>query len=280
MISTVQLLSQKPTRPTQTRFESEDGQPMRRRDRRRKSEDGGDFSLIEFGETFKPTKELVDLRKEGAKARLKVIRAYTSALASGNGKPNFARLEKLLRGPLSLATQLQIQYQEAEVRAREDHRKRVEEASRRIGEHQEAERSPMVFKLGGPTVEFLRFEEDEEGIPRPKEFRKTETLKFLGRTRDEQRSASEARKAKLRRERRERREMWRRRRIAAVASTIRAEAEEAFADDDISSENFRSLTKALAEIQESDNPMETAAEAFADDLIDRVQYHALKGVCR
>lgn len=256
MTSVLQLLSRgQEKRPAQVYLEPE-GKLPRRRQRRLRGNNDEDF-FIDITERFQPTKEMLALRKEIAKARLTVARAYNRLFANSNGTPNFKSLEKF-QGLTGKVTLLEIKYQEIGVTAREDHCKKRDEKRCAIGEQKENAAHPWPEK----ALRLSRINAD------------------LDKTRAAQRAESEHRKAELRKERRERREIWRRYRLTATISVIAVEAEEAFADDEISPEEFRGLSKALAEIRNSQHPAEVAAEAFADDLLTRDQYLALKRTLR
>lgn len=253
MIPVIQLLSRRREKqPVQVHLEPE-GKMPRRRQRRLRGQNNEDFLLVNIADRFKPTEEMLALRKEIAKARLTVARAYDRLFVSTNGTPNFKSLEKF-QGLTRKVTLLEIQYQEMGVVAREDHRKKREEKSRAIGEQEESAAHPWPEK----ALRLSRINAD------------------LDKTRVKQRAESEHRKAELRKARRERREIWRQYRLTATMSVIVAKAEEAFAEDEISSGEFRGLSKALAEIQRSQHPTESAAEAFADDLLSREQYYTLR----
>lgn len=256
MTSVLQLLSRRQEkRPAQVYLEPE-GKMPRRRQRRLRGENNEDF-LINIADRFQLTQEMLALRKEIAKARLAVARAYGRLFVSANGTPNFKSLEKFQELTRKV-TLLEIQYQEMGVTARENHYKKRDEKRRTIGEQEESVAHPWPEK----ALQLSRINAD------------------LDKTRAAQRAESEHRKAELRKERHERREIWRRYRLTATISVIAVEAEEAFADDEISPEEFRGLSKALAEIRNSQHPAEVAAEAFADDLLTREQYFTLKRALR
>lgn len=221
---------------------------------------------------FEPSAEMLDVRKDIKQARFRVARAYHRLTITGNGTPDFRSLEKF-RGLVRKATLLENKYKDMEIAVHRKRQDKREAASRQIGEEEEKNSKLMTIKLDEPTIEFLEFFVDDEGVPRPKKTKETRTIEFLDKIRAEQRAHSEARKEQLRNQRREQREFWRQMRMASKIVDLSEKAKDALAEGLIELDEFRGLMKAL-----DTDPLEASADAMVAGIISIDDYRDLKAV--
>ena len=237
-------LSQKP-RPVQGNLEPEE-QPLRRRERRQLKIGDDETLIIELDEKFESTKQMIKVRKDIERMRLQTAKAYGQFLATtSNGSPNFKALKKF-RQLVAKVARTEIEYQGLEVQARKDHESKRTEVSRLIGEHEET-------AIRGQRVPLGRI------------------LDAADKRRLSLNTQTEVRKLAIRRERRQRRQMWRQLRTNAITSDLRDTLEDALAEGQIKSDEFRELVAAL-----QSDPIEASKDALAAGIISHDDLVSIK----
>ena len=150
MISVLELLSQGSSRPpVQGHLEPEDQLKLKRQERKFRPQLEGQRAIFSNKprEWFKPSAEMLDVRKDIEQARLRVARAYNRLTITGNGVPNFRSLEKF-RELVRKATLLENKYKDLEVVTRKARQAKREAEVRNISEHKErAAVQPLTVSL-------------------------------------------------------------------------------------------------------------------------------------
>ena len=87
-------------------------------------------------EGFRPSAEMIDIRKDIEQARLRAARAYNRLMLKGNRTPDFRSLERF-RELVRKVTLLENKYKEIEVAVHQERQARREAEARTIGEQKE-----------------------------------------------------------------------------------------------------------------------------------------------
>ena len=236
----------------------EEGFRPRRRERQLRIGDDGEIVVIGSDRKFEPTPEMVGLQKELDTSRAKATAALVKLLARKTRRPDITALKNFRRMAGDVAY-LERMCEDAERRAREQFEAEEKRKSGLLFQHQERAHQPMLVSLKALV----------EG---------TDLVEGLEEIRAKSRTETEAIKAEIRRRRELRRQEWRRSWLDRVAENVKAEARQAYAEDEIDDDDLRRVHEIAGELTEATTLAAAASTAYAEDLISEESLYFLRRV--
>lgn len=224
----------------------------RRRERQLRIGDDGEMVVIGPSRKFKPTPEMVETQKKLDKSRAEATSALAKLLARKARRPDIAALKNFRRLAGDVAY-LERMCENAERQAREQFEAERKRESGLLSQHQERAPQPMLVSL-----EIL--------------------VGGLEELRAENRAGTETKKAEAHRRRELRRQEWRQSWLDRVAENVKAEARQAYAEDEIDDDDLRRAHEIAGEITEATTLAAAASTAYAEDLIPEEAFHFLRRV--
>lgn len=199
------------------------------------------------GRKFEPTPEMVELLLKIDKSRTMAMAALAKLLARKTRQPDITALRNFRRLAGDVAY-LERACENAEHQARERFEAERKRESGLLSQHQERAHQPML----------ISFEALAGGL---------EEL------RAESRAETEAIKAEKRRERELRRQEWRRSKLDQMVGNVKAEANTAYAEDELSDDELQRVHEIAGELSEAITLAAAASTAYAEDLIPEEAFH-------
>lgn len=221
-------------------------QPQRR-ERQRRIGNVVEMFVRRPGRKFEPTPEMVELLLKLDKSRTMAMAALAKLLARKARQPDITALRNFRRLAGDVAY-LERACENAERQAREQFEAEEKKRNQRLFQHKEAAHQPMLVNLFALA----------DGL---------EELRAKGR------AETEATKAETRRERELRRQEWRHSWLDRVVENVKAEANTAYAEDELSDDELQRVHEIAGELSEAMTLAAAASTAYAEDLIPEEAFH-------
>lgn len=233
----------------------EEGFRPRRRERQLHIGDNGEIVVVGSNRKFESTSEMVETQKKLDQSRTRAMTALAKLLARKARLPDIKALKNFRKLAGDVAY-LERACENAERHAREQFKAAEKRKSGLLFQHREYRKlvhqpMPIIFKDLADGLEELR---------------------------EENRAETEAIKAEARRERELRRQEWRRSWLDRMAENVKAEARQAYAEDELSDEELRRAHEIAGELTGAMTLTAAASTAYAEDLISEESLYFLRRV--